>query len=291
MRLATYAAVATAFFLIIIKLVAYLFTGSVSILGSLFDSGLDLVASVLNLIAERHAVEPPDKEHRFGHGKAEALAGLGQAALITVSAVYLAIESYGRLANPVPLSNSFVGIIVILVSIAATFWLVAFQRKVISRSGSIAISADSIHYKGDLLMNSGVLLAIVLAGVFDITNLDSFCGLAIAYYLAKSAWDITLQSYDHLMDRELPDDQREAVKRIALAHPEVKSIHDLRTRNSGRKQLIQFHLEMDPELDLVAAHRIMDEVEDGIVRKFPRAEILIHPDPAGQESLTGLEKS
>lgn len=291
MRFATYAAVGTAAFLIAIKVIAYSMTGSVSILGSLFDSGLDFAASVLNLIAVLHAIAPADKEHRFGHGKAEALAGLGQALLITGSAIFLAIESYSRLANPQPLANSGIGIAVVIISIAATFGLVTFQRRVIRQSGSLAISADQIHYKGDLLMNTGVLVAIVLAGTFKMTHIDSFFGLAIAYYLVQSAWEIARQSYDHLMDRELPDTDREKIKTIALDHPDVRAIHDLRTRNSGRIQIIQFHLEMDPGLPLLVAHRIMDEVESRVLAGFPRAEILIHPDPAGLEKLTKLEKS
>lgn len=291
MRQATYASVFVALFLMLIKLVAFVVTGSVAILGALFDSGLDFAASLINLFAVRKSLSPPDKEHRFGHGKAEALAGLGQAILIAGSAVYLAIESYGRLANPEPITQSYIGIIVIVLSIGATFGLVSFQRYVVKKSGSIAISADQVHYRGDLLMNAGVLAAIIFAGVFGWIWVDSFLGLAISFYLAQASWEIVKQSYHHLLDHELPNEQRDEIKKKAMTHPEVTAIHDLRTRNAGSRQFIQFHLEMDPKITLSEAHRIADEVEASLLKMFPRADIIIHQDPAGLEKLTKLEKS
>jgi len=290
MRSATYAAVLTALILVAIKAGAWWVTGSVAVLGSLIDSLLDVAASSVNLLAVRKALAPRDHEHRFGHGKLEALAGLAQALIIACSALYLVYECVRRFVLPRPVENGFVGIAVIVISIVLTLLLVRFQRKVIVKSGSLAISADELHYKGDLFMNAAVIAALALSGVPRLSFTDPLIGIVVAGYIVWAAWAIMSQSYDQLMDRELPDDKRQRVKEIALTHPEVRAVHDLRTRSSGRIDFIQLHLELDPSISLVKAHEISDEVELKLLREFPRAEVIIHQDPAGIEEIPALDK-
>lgn len=290
MRLATYAAVAAGCFLVAIKLVAWWLTGSVALLGSLIDSGLDIVASTINLIAVRHSLIPRDHEHRFGHGKAEALAGLGQSTIVFLSALYLLYQCYVRFSGPVAIQQSTIGIVVIGISIAVTLALVRFQRVVISKTGSLAISADELHYKSDLLMNAAVIGALALSGLAEMPLVDPIVGIGIAIYILTASWHIMIQSFDQLMDKELPNETRFQIKDTVLRHPEVLDIHDLRTRSAGTSDFIQLHLELDPNMTLVEAHKISDEVEAELKRQFPRAEIIIHQDPAGYEDVPALDK-
>lgn len=280
-RLATNAAVATAGILVVIKLWAWVATGSVAMLASLVDSLLDLFASALNLLAVRHALTPADREHRFGHGKAEALAGLGQAMFIGGSAVFLAFQSAERLLNPQPLTQSGAGLAVIAASIALTLGLVFLQRYVVRRTRSLAISADRLHYVTDIATNAGVVAAFILAGLYGLHIADPIFGLLIAAIIAWSAVRIVRGAYDELMDRELDDADRERIKAIVRAHAEIKSLHDLRTRRAGHRTFIQLHLELAPHITLLEAHRISDEVEEAIEAQFPDAEVLIHQDPIG----------
>lgn len=290
MRRATYAAVCVALFLIALKAVAFSMTGSVAMLGTLFDSLLDGSASMVNLLAVRHALTPADREHRFGHGKAEALAGLGQAFFIFGSSGYITFEAISRIVDPKPLTNSTVGIAVTVIAIAITLALVAYQRHVVSRTNSLAIAADSIHYRGDLLMNLAVIAAFILSGLLGMHWADPAFGIVIAALIAYSAWQIVRAAYDQLMDHELSLDDRERIKTIAMGHPEVISIHDLRTRASGVQLFIQFHLELEPDISLMKAHEISDDVEAQVREAFGGAEVMIHQDPAGLEELTRLER-
>lgn len=283
MRIATYASVATAFLLIGIKTGAWLLTGSVALLASLLDSLLDAMASIITLIAVRHATTPADREHRFGHGKAEPLAALAQSAFILGSAVLLLFEAGNRLVNPRPVAYAEVGIAVIAVSFVATLGLVLFQRWVIRRTNSLAITADSLHYKGDLLMNAAVIAALVLTGWFGWIYADPIFGAGIAIYIAYNATIIVRDAFDMLMDRELPQEERERIYAIVRAHPEAHRAHDLKTRRSGRQIFIQLHLELDPDMPLLRAHRICDDVEKRILDAFPEAEVIIHQDPEGIE--------
>ncbi len=282
-RLATYAAVTVAATLIAIKLWAWLATSSVAMLASLVDSTLDLVASGLNLLAVRHALTPADREHRFGHGKAEALAGLGQAAFIGGSAVFLLFQSLERLIDPHPVEQSVAGLVVMGISMALTIALVAFQRHVISRTRSLAIGADHLHYVTDVITNAGVVVALVVAGLWGWHAADPLIGLAIAAVIAWGAYKILRGSYDELMDHEFDDADRARIKDIVQKHGAVINLHDLRTRRAGHRAFIQLHLELPPAMALVEAHRISDEVEEAIMRVFPDAEVLIHQDPAGVE--------
>ena len=287
-RLATYAAVGVAGTLIAIKLWAWVETHSVAMLASLVDSTLDLVASGLNLVAVRHALTPADEEHRFGHGKAEALAGLGQAAFIGGSAAFLLFQSLERLIDPQPVHESTMGLLVIGASIALTVFLVVFQRYVIARTRSLAISADHLHYATDIATNLGVVLALVLAGVGGWDIADPLIGLAIGATIAWGALNILRGSYDELMDREFDDAERARIKDIVGKHGAVVSLHDLRTRRAGHRSFIQLHLELPPTMTLIEAHRISDEVEDAIKEAFPDAEVLTHQDPAGIEMVPTL---
>lgn len=290
MKRATYAAVSVAVLLVIIKAVALWFTGSVAMLGTLLDSLLDGSASLLNLVAVRHALTPADQEHRFGHGKAEALAGLGQSFFIFASAGYIIYEAIQRIITPEPVTHSLWGIIVTVIAIGMTLALVSFQRHVVARTNSLAIEADSIHYRGDLLMNLSVIAALVLSGYLGWEWTDPVFGILIAGLIAWAAAQIASNAFDQLMDRELSEEERERIKTVALSHPEVINIHDLRTRTSGVQSFIQFHLELDPDITLTKAHRISDDVEAQIMREFPGSEVLIHQDPAGLETLSRLER-
>ena len=281
MRWATYASVVVAFFLIIIKMIAYVFTGSVAVLSSLIDSLLDLIASAINLFAVKQALVPADHDHRYGHGKAEAIAGLAQSAFIMGSSFFLIFEAINRFYHQQPVENGAIGIGVMLVTITLTAMLVKFQHYVVKKTGSIAITADSLHYVGDLLLNLSVITALILSVYLDWQIADPIFALLIAAFILRSAWDIAMQSLAQLMDQELPDDLREEIKAIALKHPEVHNLHELRTRSSGRQYFIQLHLELDGELKLKEAHQIASEVELEICKVFPNAEVIIHEDMEG----------
>lgn len=283
MRLATVASVAVATALIAAKIVAWLMTGSVSLLSSLVDSLMDVAASLINLIAVRHALTPPDREHRFGHGKAEPLAGLAQAAFIAGSALFLVIEAIDRLVEPRPIEAQGVGIAVMIMSIVVTIGLVRFQTYVVRRTGSTAIDADALHYRTDVMVNGAVIAAILLSRHLGWSWADPVFALAIALYIVRGASAIARRSLDLLMDREFADDDRARIRRIVLDHPESRSMHELRTRSSGTQPFIQFHLELDPHISLLRAHEISDEIEHRILAAFPGAEVIIHQDPAGYE--------
>ncbi len=278
MRLATYASISVAAILIIAKTIAWSMSGSVSLLATLIDSTLDALASLLNLFAVRHALSPADKEHRFGHGKAEALAGLGQAAFIAGSAGFLLLEAGRRMAHPIPLESYGTGVAVMLFSIAATLLLLTFQHHVIRKTDSTAIKADALHYRTDLMVNASVIVALWLS-VQGWAGFDALFAIGIAIYILYSAWEIVRQAFDHLMDRELPDVERDNIKRIAKAHKDVHGMHDLRSRRSGTATFIQLHLELDDDLTLLQAHKISDEVEWSLQAAYPGAEIIIHIDP------------
>ncbi len=281
MRLATYASVSVALTLIALKTGAWVVTESIAMLSTLVDSLLDALASIVNLFAVRHALTPADREHRFGHGKAEALAAMAQSAFIAGSAVLLLFQAGERLINPRPLARPEAGIAVMLVSIALTAILVLFQLWVVRRTRSLAVAADSLHYKGDILVNFAVIAALILGSWFGWLYADPIFGAVIALYILYSAWLIVRDALDMLMDREMPEGDRDAIREIAMSHPEVASVHDLRTRRSGPSSFIQFHLVMSAELTLLKAHEISDMVEMEIRDAFPEAEVLIHQDPTG----------
>ncbi|MGN6516585.1 MAG: cation diffusion facilitator family transporter [Rhizomicrobium sp.] len=291
MRNAAYASLAVSIFLVIIKAFAYFASNSVAVLAALMDSALDLFTSSLNMVAIASALTPADAEHRFGHGKAEPLAGLAQGAFIAASASFLTIEAVQRVIAPVPVERGSIALLSMLVSIAAALGLALYQRHVVTRTGSVAIAADNMHYWGDVATNGGVIVAIVLAAGFKMEAADPIITLIVAGALVWSAWSVFRQSYDQLMDRELPDSDRERIKEIVRGHAEVKNLHDLRTRASGIHTFIQFHIELAPDISLMRAHEISDRVEAEVCTAFPHAEVIIHQDPAGVEQPPALERT
>jgi ferrous-iron efflux pump FieF len=278
---AAIASVATALFLLMLKSFAALQTGSVAMLGSLADTGLDLLASLVTLYGVRIAATPADHDHRFGHGKAEALAALFQVALITASAAAIGWRAVHRLANEQPTTGAEIGIGVSLVAIAATFALLAYQRRIIARTGSVAIRADNVHYQSDLLLNLAVVVALVLDQYAGLTGADPVFGIAIALWLAWGAFKASNQAIDQLMDKEWPEEKRQRFLAVAARHPELRGIHDFRTRRSGARDFAQFHMYVAPDMSVAAAHDVMDAVEKSIAEEFPDVELLIHLDPEG----------
>lgn len=285
MRLASYASVLTAFVLIAAKLIAWYLSDSISILASLIDSSLDLLASLVNLLAIRHALQPADKEHRFGHGKAEPLAAVGQSMFIAGSAIMLLFQASGRLVNPQPLTSGIeLGVAVMLFSMLATIGLLLLQRFVIKKTKSSAIRADSLHYQSDLLVNFSVIIALLLTQ-FGLIWFDPLMAVFIAVYVLFSAWKILRDAIDLLMDHEITDAERQQIMQLVLNHPQVKGMHDLRTRRSGVTVFIQLHLELDPEMSLQQAHEVSDKVSQDIRALFDDVEIIIHQDPLNDKSI------
>jgi ferrous-iron efflux pump FieF len=280
-RSAGLASVGVALALVVLKLLAWLATDSIAVLSSLADSLLDLLASTMTYVAVRFAFEPADREHRFGHGKLEAIAGLVQACVILASAAYVAVQAVTRLLAPEPISAPAAGTGVMLVSLVLTIALVLYQRFVVRRTGSIAIGADQLHYLGDILTNFAVLVAIALSSGLGWHRADPVLGLFVVVVILASVRAIVLRALDVLLDRELPSSRREEILEIARAHEQVLGVHDLRTRTSGTQEFIQFHLELKPQLALSRAHDITHEVEAAVRLRFPRAEVIIHPEPYG----------
>lgn len=283
MRAAAIASVTVASILIVTKFAAWIMTDSVSLLSTLIDSFLDAAASLINLYAVYHALQPADREHRFGHGKAEPLASLAQAAFICGSAAFLLIEAGERVANPKEIANTEIGYWVMVFSIVLTIGLVIFQRYVIKKSGSVAITADSLHYQTDVLINLGVMVSLFLSSSLGWQYADPIIAILIALYIVKGAWGIGQMALAILMDRELEDDERKNIRDIVMAHEEVKGMHDLRTRTSGVHVFIQFHLELDGDMRLQEAHDISEAVEQELMDAYPNAEVIIHEDPEGVE--------
>jgi ferrous-iron efflux pump FieF len=283
MRNAAFASLAISVVLVAIKTVAYFLSSSVSILASLADSALDLFTSTLNIVAIHSALTPADADHRFGHGKAEPLAGLAQGAFIAGSATFLIVQAVNRLIAPQPIEHGTTALAIMIASLVGSAGIVAYQRYVVKETGSLAIGADKLHYTGDLITNAGVILAIALAWGLGWTLADPIIALFVAAALIWTAWGVFHPSYDQLMDRELADEHRDAISRIVLAHPEVRALHDLRTRAAGTRHFIQLHIELDPAMTLTRAHEVSDEVERDLCKAFPAAEVIIHQDPAGLE--------
>lgn len=280
-RLVTTAAVAAAVVagvMILAKLLAWFYTGSASMLASLTDSLLDISASLINLMAIRYALVPPDQDHRFGHGKAESLAGLAQSAFISGSAIFLIINGVSRLLNAQQVSHAGLGVWVMLFSLALTIGLVLFQGYVIRRTDSVAIRADQLHYRSDILLNVGVLLAIALAW-YGWHWADGAFAVLIGGYILRGALKIGYDSVQMLLDRRLPEEEQKRIIDTCLAVEGVHGLHELRTRQSGQTRFIQLHLELDDQLPLVRAHRIADRAERELRTLFPDTDVIIHMDP------------
>lgn len=278
LRRATRAALATAITLALCKAVAWWLSGSVSLLAGLTDSLLDGAASLLNLLAVHYSLRPADDDHRYGHGKAEALAGLGQAAFICVSAILVGVQGVDRLLHPEPLGAQALGIAVMLLSLGMTALLLSYQHYVIKVTKSTAIRADSLHYRSDLLLNASILLALILAG-FGWERLDAVFGIGIAFYILWSALSIVREAGAVLMDTELSPQISEHMQQLVRDVPGVHGCHDFRTRISGTRWFVQLHLELPGELPLSQAHDLCVAVEQAIHAQYPNAEVLVHADP------------
>ena len=285
---AALASISMALFLLLLKTYAALQTGSVAMLGSLADTGLDLLASLVTLYGVRFAAQPADSEHRFGHGKAEALAALFQVVIIALSAIAIMYRAIERMLRGEVTAHAEYGIGVSVIAIGATLGLLAYQRFVIARTGSVAIHADHVHYQSDVLLNIAVIAALALDQYAGIGWADPLFGVGIALFLFIGAWRASTQAIDQLMDREWPEEKRQRFLEVAARHPELAGIHDLRTRTSGTQDFVQFHVWMDPNMTVAEAHRVMDEVEDKLAHEFPATEILIHIDPEGQVDKEGV---
>jgi len=286
MRLATMASIAAATSIVLVKVVAWLITDSLSLLSSLVDSVLDILASLVTFAAVRYALRPADDDHRFGHGKAEDIAAFAQSAFIAGSGLFIGIEAIKRLIQPHPLEHHMVGIGVMLFSIVVTLCLLVFQHYVIARTHSTAIKADALHYRSDLFVNLAVIIAFLGSWYFQWEALDPLFALGIAFYVFHAAWKVGRGAFDNLMDKEFPDEQRNKIIQAVLEHKHVLGVHDLRTRGSGATPFIQFHLELKGDLKLRDAHRISHEVEEKVLTLFPHAEITIHQDPEPEAPLS-----
>ena len=278
----TLLSVFTASMLTAVKLAGWWASGSVALLASTADSVLDLVAAIATFGAVRYAVAPPDEEHRFGHGKAEAYAGVFQATLVLVSALLIAREAVSRWLHPSHLSAQGWAIAVMAVSIAATLALIRAQTRVIAATGSVAVSGDRAHYAADLASNVAVVVGLLAARLLGDSRLDAAAGLFVAAWLAWGVMGVLRDASRHLMDRELGDADRQSILRLALDDPRVLGVHEFRTRAAGPFVYVQMHMDLEPEQTLHAAHEIVVAAERRIVSRFPSADVRIHPDPKGR---------
>ena len=276
---AAIASVCMALFLLALKIFAAAETGSVALLGSLADTAFDVLASLLTLFSVRYAARPADDDHRFGHGKAEALSALMQVMLIVVSASLIGWRAVVRLGSGETTSHPEYGIGVSVISIVATLGLLAYQRQVVRKTGSVAIHADHVHYQSDLLLNVAVIAAIALEVFGGLRGADPVFGIGIAFWLLFGASQSAKMALAQLLDREWPVEKRDRFLAVANRHPEMSTIHDVRTRSSGMHDFVQFHVWFDPSKTLGEVHRVMDEVEAELEREFPGVEVLIHPEP------------
>ncbi|WP_296164897.1 cation diffusion facilitator family transporter [uncultured Brevundimonas sp.] len=275
-------AVGVAVVLIVLKAFALGASGSVSILASLADSALDLVASLATFFAVRWAAAPADEDHRYGHGKGEALAALVQSGLVFASAVFIGFEAIQRMFDPQPVSSGATAVVVVVLSIGLTGWLIWMQSRAVRRSGSLAVAADRAHYASDLAANGVVLIGVISGTFLSAPGLDAAAGLLVSVWLFWGAIGILRNASDHLLDRAAPEEQRKAIVAAVLADPRISGLHQLRTRMAGTVLMIQMHVDLDPGLTLVAAHDIVVEAEDRLRVAFPGSDILIHADPRGR---------
>lgn len=280
MKLAGKVSVTVAIILVIIKVVAWSLTDSLSLFSSLVDSLLDVISSLINYFAIRYALMPPDDDHRFGHGKAEDIAGLAQSMFIAGSGLFIFFEGVRRLFIPAVITHSGVGLWVMAVSLIFTSALVLFQRYVIRKTNSIAVTADSLHYLTDILSNAGVILALVLTTQLGWKAADPLIAFVIAAYIFYNAWKIGFTAFHNLMDREFDDADRKKILEIVHAHPEVRGVHELKTRKSGIYSFIQMHVMLDADMQLSKAHTISEDIENKIMALIPHSDVIIHEDPA-----------
>ena len=275
---AAIAATVMASSLLLIKIVAWWYTGSVSILAALVDSLVDIAASLTNLLVVRYSLQPADDEHTFGHGKAESLAALAQSMFISGSAMFLFLTGFQHLARPEKMNAPVIGVAVTIIALLCTVILVTFQRWVVRKTQSQAVRADMLHYQSDVMMNGAILIALGLSW-YGWHRADALFALGIGVYILYSALRMGYEAVQSLLDRALPDDERQDIFDIVTRWPGVSGAHDLRTRQSGPTRFIQIHLEMDDNLPLVQAHLVAEQVEQAILQRFPGSDVIIHQDP------------
>ena len=275
------ASISAALVLLALKGWAAWSTGSTAMLGSLADTTLDLVASLATLLGVWIAAQPADDKHRFGHGKAEAIAAMFQIVLISISALGIAARAIEQLMGGGEVAAAGEGIAVSMIAILVTFALIGWQRYVIRRTKSLAIKTDNVHYQSDLLLNLAVIVALALEVFAGLRGADALFGLGIAGWLAWGAWQASQEAIDQLMDHEWPEEKKARFLDLLARNPDITGVHDLRTRTSGNKDFVQFHIWVDGKMTVREVHKVMDEIEDRIHAEFPEVEILIHPDPEG----------
>ena len=281
-RLVTRAAIAAtvlASLLLIMKTIAWWYTGSVSVLAALVDSLVDIGASLTNLLVVRYSLQPADDDHTFGHGKAESLATLAQSMFISGSALFLFLTSIQHFITPRNFRAPLVGVIVTLIALVSTLILVTFQRRVVRKTHSQAIRADMLHYQSDVLMNGAILIALLLSW-YGFTAADALFAFGIGIYILISAVRMGYEAVQALLDRALPDEEIQQIISIVSQWQGVCGAHDLRTRQSGPTKFIQLHLEMKDDLPLVMAHQRADQLEEALKACFPAADVIIHQDPS-----------
>lgn len=287
-RSAALASIAVALLLIGLKSWAAWATHSTAMLGSLADTALDLAASLATLVGVWVAAQPSDENHRFGHDKAEALAAMVQVVLISVSALGLAVHSVEQLLAGTRTGAAGAGIGVSIAAIALTLALLGWQRHVIRATQSLAIATDHVHYKSDLLLNLAVIAALALDQYAGLAGADALFGLAIALWLGWGAWRASHDAVEQLMDREWPEEKKARFLELLARHPELRGVHDMRTRTAGSRDFVQFHVWVDGGMTVRAAHRVMDEIEAKLMAEFPDLDVIIHPDPEGLVNEEGL---
>lgn len=280
-RSASIASLLVASTLIVLKYYGWVTTTSVSLLGSLADSLIDFLASVFVFVAISYSMLPADAKHRFGYGKSEGLAAFVQSLLIGISGIYVCFEAIKRLLNPSQINQPSTAIWIILVSIVLTLTLVMYQKYVVKKSKSIAIESDRYHYLTDTYINLSVLFSIAITGWTRFVFIDALVGLLISGVILYTSVTLLKKSFKILLDQEIQSDDRDRIREIALDHPKVLGFHDLRTRDTGREYIIQFHLELDPNMSLLESHEITDEVTDNVLKLYPDSELIIHTDPLG----------
>lgn len=282
-QIATAASVALSVSLMLLKLFASLYTGSLAVLSSLVDSISDIFASLITFVAVRFASQPASRDHRYGYGKAEALSALVQSAFVAGSGVFVIYEGIYRVFHPHPLADAGLGIAVMVISLLATLVLIAFQRYVVKKTNSMAVSADSVHYMVDVATNGSIIASLAAVKFFGIDWFDTAAAVFVSFYLLFNAYKIAKEAISLLLDKELSPDIRKTVAEIVANSSFCRGLHDLRTRDLGGVYMFEFHLELDGSLSLYDAHKLGDIIEFEIKRRYPGAQIIIHQDPAGLE--------
>jgi len=261
--------------------------GSVALLSSLADSALDVAAAVATFVAVRVAVTPPDADHRFGHGKAEGFSSMLQAALVFGSAALIGREAVVHLLKPEPVRAEGWAIAIMVLSLVLTAALVYMQGRVLKQTASVAVSGDRAHYVSDFASNIAALIGIGLTMATGEPRWDALAGLFVTLWLVWGAIKVLRDATDHLMDHELGESERKAIIGAVMADPSIKDVHELRTRASGPTIHIQMHIDLDPDLSLDQAHRIVVAAERRVLEAFPAADLIIHPDPEGRAEAHG----